>query len=56
MSGAMYGNQIEELGEDMQVYTFYTNVCPTVKHVCNVELESTRGGPFPAGTLREGHS
>ena len=38
MSGAMYGNQIEELGEATQVYcTLFTCLCPIfTKLVCNV--------------------
>ena len=59
MSGAMYGNQIEELGEATQVLCLLILI-----HLCVLllnpiycaELETTRSGTFPAGTLRESNS
>ena len=59
MSGAMYGNQIEELGEATQVLCLLIliHLCVLLLNpVYCAELETTRSGPFPAGTLRESNS
>ena len=59
MSGAMYGNQIEELGEATQVLCLLIliHLCVLLLNpVYCVELETTRSGTFPAGTLRESNS
>ena len=55
MSGAMNEKEIEELGEATQVlcnHFFYIllHSCQTCILYC-VELETTRGGPFPDGSL-----
>ena len=59
MSGAMYGNQIKELDEATQVLCLLIliHLCVLLSNpVYRAELETTRSGPFPAGTLRESNS
>ena len=55
MSGAMNEKEIEELGEATQVlciHFFYVLVCCCQTCILYfIELETTRGGPFPAGSL-----